>query len=671
MKTDVTHQQDTILQQSLLPRFGSGFLEDHARLIINDPQIALVELVANCWDAGADRVEITWPDPPPDSFEITDNGTGMTYEEFTKRWPELNYNRIEAQGEDVIFPQNNQKSRRKVFGRNGKGRHSMFCFASEYFVETWQNGIANKFSIKRTSGTTMVPFTITHIGEFPKEGHGTKISTELVRNHLRLAIVHDLIGSKFVADPSFKIYLNGKPVELTNIEHLSDTREISIPNLGIVIVRSFDSQKVGKTSKQHGVAWWVNKRLVGEPSWKDFFDDDTYLDARTSEAKRYTFVVEADILVDDVQADWSDFKDTEKFRTVRSKVKEHVRQRLRELMQDVHKSHKRAVIEENRNGLENLPIGSRYHIGQFVNRIQDRLPTIEQRVLSATVGVLSNLEKSRYSYNLMEQLAMLQPDDLDALSEILNSWSLQEARIVLNELEKRLKLIQSLEDLVESPSSDELHDIQPLFERGLWIFGPEYESISFTSNRTLLTVVGNFFQDKLIKPLLNPRKRPDFVVLPDSTVGIYATDAYDDRSEVSGISKVLIVELKRGGFEITRKEKQQAQDYASELRKSGKVQKTTEIVGFVLGTTIAEEATELVKEGNTTIYARTYSTVLRQAHARTFKLLEKIKKAKDELSDPEIEQVLGMPKQVEMFSDKLLPTTEQTSASGLFDKVEG
>src|SRR3989338_7753353 len=88
--------------QSLLPLFGSHFLEDHARAIMSDPKIALIELIANCWDAGSNRVDITWPKQSmPDSIQIKDNGTGMTYEEFTFRWRSLNYNRKEVQGDEV------------------------------------------------------------------------------------------------------------------------------------------------------------------------------------------------------------------------------------------------------------------------------------------------------------------------------------------------------------------------------------------------------------------------------------------------------------------------------------------------------------------------------------------------------------------------------------------
>jgi DNA mismatch repair ATPase MutL len=49
-------------KQAILPSFGLNFLKDHAGRIINDPGIALIELVANSWDAGSDSVKIIIPD---------------------------------------------------------------------------------------------------------------------------------------------------------------------------------------------------------------------------------------------------------------------------------------------------------------------------------------------------------------------------------------------------------------------------------------------------------------------------------------------------------------------------------------------------------------------------------------------------------------------------------
>lgn len=83
--------------------------------------------------------------------------------------------------------------------------------------------------------------------------------------------------------------------------------------------------------------------------------------------------------------------------------------------------------------------------------------------------------------------------------------------------------------------------------------GPEYESIQFTSNKSLATVIRKLIGDKEIISNI-PKRRPDFIALPDSSIGIYSRDFFDERGEVQGLEKVLIIELKRGGFTVSSKE---------------------------------------------------------------------------------------------------------------------
>lgn len=646
---DLSNQSVLPGMEGFAPQFGNGFLQDHAGRILSDPQIALVELIANSWDAGADTVEISWPAQERELMSIADNGIGMTFEEFRHRWSHLKYNRKQEQGDDVEFPQGNQISNRKAFGRNGKGRHAMFCFSDTYTVATWKNGSQSTFQVRKAFDPS-VPFYVYPISQTPKEGSGTIISAPLYFNHLSVLDIRELIGSKFISDPSFKIFVNGETVELTDVESITDVAVLLIEGLGEVLIRHIQSDTGGRTSKQNGVAWWVQRRLVGQPSWRGF-DDIPYLDGRRAQARRHTFIVEADMLVNSVKEDWSDFRETAEFQAVQDAVKSFISTELGKLMQDVYRERKETAITENRRGIQELSSSSRYMVGTFLDEIQKKLPTISERELNVTVEVLSKLEKSRSGFVLLDQLARLSPDDLDGLSQLLSTWTVQEATIVLDELEKRLRLIKNLEKIAEDPSTDELHELQPLFVAGLWIFGPEYEGVSFTSNRTLSTIVEKFLNDNLTQPLRNPKKRPDFIVLPESTLSLYSRDSYDDRGEVNGIDKILIVELKRGGFEITRKERAQAQDYANEIRKSGKVRDQTIIIGFVLGANIASDAMDEVTEAKTTIYTRTYSTVIRQAHARTFHLLEKIKEAtKDsQLFDPDIERIINEPVQAELL----------------------
>jgi len=191
----------------MAPRFGSGFLKDHAGKILTDPKIAIVELVANSWDAGADLVEITWPDEYGEDIIIKDNGTGMTHDEFINRWIELSYNRRDEQGPDVVFPTGNQRSSRQAFGRNGKGRHGMFCFSDTYHVMTIKGGEQNLFRVTRSASLNS-PFKIDELSRQPSQGHGLTLSSKMESGQLSISDLTELIGSKFVADPSFRIKVN-------------------------------------------------------------------------------------------------------------------------------------------------------------------------------------------------------------------------------------------------------------------------------------------------------------------------------------------------------------------------------------------------------------------------------------------------------------------------------
>lgn len=637
-----------ISQLSILPTFGESFLNHHAGKIITDPHHAIVELVANCWDAGANKVKISWPTGEDRLVMIEDNGVGMTYDEFVQRWKELSYNRLQYQGSKVEFPKGSKKTTRTAFGRNGIGRHAMFCFANKYYVETQKDGKLHKFRVERSQGST--PFIINLEEERKVKGNGTRIYTKAEQNisDMNCSQLADLIGSRFVADPGFGIYVNGDPVTLEDLQHLCDVYSLNIGDLGTVEIRRFDSEKTGRTSKQSGLAWWVNHRLVGESTWEG--DDGPLLDARMNIGKRITYVIEADYLVNFVKPDWSGFSAGPEINITRRKITEFVKGNLQDFLGDIRKARKRAVLSKNQDAIKRLPLISRENIAEFAEEVQENCPTLNQRDLNNTVKTLINLEESRSGYGLLEKLSKLNSNDLDNLDLILEEWTVADAKKVLDELRYRIDLISQLEKLVDAPTADELHDLQPLFERGLWIFGPEFESISFTSNQSLATVVKKLFKGGVVD---SPRKRPDFVILPDSSIGIYSCDAFDENHEVSGTATVIIVELKKGGFTISYNEKDQAMKYAREIRGSGKVNKFTKITCYVLGASVETSAGDPATEGSITVSPRAYNTVLKQAHSRTFNLLKKIEALnKFEQCDKDLEEIMREDSQISLFLDE-------------------
>jgi hypothetical protein len=114
--------------------FEEGFLVNSIGQIAQKPEVAIAELVANAWDAGASRVDIDIPANLGEVITVADDGVGLSPNLFRERWMRLGYKRVERQGQYAEFPPERSTWRRRAYGRNGAGRHGMLCFAPSYKV---------------------------------------------------------------------------------------------------------------------------------------------------------------------------------------------------------------------------------------------------------------------------------------------------------------------------------------------------------------------------------------------------------------------------------------------------------------------------------------------------------------------------------------------------------
>jgi molybdopterin converting factor small subunit len=613
-------------QQSLL--YDERFLETYAGAIISDPSTAIVELVANCWDAYATKVNISWPNPIiGQQFKISDNGHGMTLKEFEYIWRTIAYNRVAANGLIISPPADVAGQPRHVFGKNGKGRFATFCFASEYIIKSRKNGEEFICKVYRTPTTPLVIENISHYST-DVTGHGTEIVGCGVIPKLNLAEerARELIGGRFLANPAFKVLLSGSEITFNDIPDLLATEEITVPNFGTVRLLHIDAKKADKNTKQHGIAWWVQNRAVGQCKWSRS-DYERILDGRTSEAKRFTFIVQADYLNqhDSVLADWSGFNESsEAWVKSREAVQDRIRQIIFESSSAEREEKRSAVIERIGNTVNTLSLVSKERVETFVNEVVDTCPNFGEQEVIQLSNILVKLEKSKSRYGLLELLHNCESNDYDTLHTILTEWTVGMAKIVLDEIQNRLKLINELRTKLQIAGIDEVHELQPLFERGLWMFGAQFESIEFTSNKGMTTVIKTLF-DVNGK---GSRNRPDFVALPDSSVGFYARSSYDDEYNEDGVEHVVIVDLKTTNLSLGSKEKEQVWKYVKELKAKGYIRKHTRVDGFILGSIIEQGEDEPIKHGDEVkIMPMLYDTILNRAEKRLLNLHTKVKEA--------------------------------------------
>ncbi len=275
--------------------FDQRFLDRYAGSIISDPAIALLELVANAWDAFATKVEIRWPSElARHHFSILDNGTGMTSADFEQRWGTLDYNRATRQGEMVPPPPElSHLAPRHAYGRNGRGRHAAFHFGSEYKVRTWRDTEENLYRVYRAD---LKPFDWEQLRTRTwVEGHGTEISSLSIHDvSISAGSAREILGTRFLFDPHFSVWVNGAQVSFerhpgrppSTVTHGSARNRFAD-------ILMLDAARLC-SSRQHGIAWHVRNRLVGTCSWSGSIRTPARLPNHRNSP--HTFIEKADFL---------------------------------------------------------------------------------------------------------------------------------------------------------------------------------------------------------------------------------------------------------------------------------------------------------------------------------------------------------------------------------------
>lgn len=654
-----------------LPRSGTGmakgnrsnaanealFEEDYVLRTLGkigyDGETALTELVANAWDAGASRVSIVIPEDAGSSLTVEDDGHGMTADKFRARWMKLGYNRIKNQGTGVEFPPERAGQHRVPFGRNGVGRHGLLCFASQYEVETWRDGNATTFVINTQNNPS--PFYIERETKSKKTGHGTRLSVVVDRHLPDPLSVRKILAGRFVHDPQFTVAVNGRSVPLAQHEGLLNTEVLRI-GTSTVHAHIVDTTKAAQNTRYQGIAFWVNRRLVGTPRWA--VGAIPVLDGRSRFAKRYAVVIEADgTWAPFVEQDWSRFKSEPEVDRLFSEVASYVHRQVEALSSSFIEENSEDALMRNREEFRELPTGAKVEVAQFTHELLTDYPGITPDALAKAVRAVIKLQSGRSGTQLLDKLMQLDETDVEGLDRLLEQWTVQDALVVLDEIDARLLVISAIEKLAKDPATDELHTLHPLITQARWLFGPEFDSSEYASNSTLRTVAEKVFGSKKADTTFpKPRNRPDLVILSDATLSLTGTNAFDETDHLAHLKDVLLIELKKGDSTIGRTEMSQAEGYVEDLMSNGALTSRPFFYAYVVGHKVAKGTTrtkDLRSEGNDVfarIQATTYTQLTDTANRRLMNLKERIPSRYEDVKGYGlVQKVMGQPSQASLM----------------------
>lgn len=610
--------------------------------LVRRSDLALTELIANSWDAGASKVTITIPKEEGDLLVVEDDGTGLTPDEFRDRWMRLGYNRIAHQGRKVKFPPE-KSGNRKAYGKNGVGRHGMLCFNDEYKVITGSEGINTEFTIATSSEEH--PFIVKNETNLGEERQGTRLEVIVKRNLPNPENMIETISARFLYDPSFTITINGKTATIEKHPGIIRSDKLEIDDQISLEIILIDSKQPHSKTLYQGIAFWQDNRLVGEPSW--ILGKEQVIDGRTRIAKQYSIIIQTNNLEDFIKEDWTGFIPDPTMDRVYAKISEHVDKWFSEISSKTIAETRDKVYEEFGDELSSLTRRGRLEVNEFIGIIAPGSYKIPQSTQSRIFGALINLEGSRSGKNLLQKLSVMSDEDITGLDRLLNQWTVKDALSVLDEIDKRISVIEAIDKLSADNTVDELHVLHPLLTEARWIFGPEFDSPEFTSNKSLRTAVKEIFgKDTTPGHFNNSRKRPDIVVRQDSTMGVTGTQIPNRETQLQDIDRILIIELKKGGSHITREERNQAQGYTEDISSLRSLIGNPFIHTFVVGETIDDSVSSKIEisNGGVTrghVIVTTYSQLLDTASKRLFNLRDELEERYEHISGIDLAEVVG------------------------------
>lgn len=619
--------------------FEENFLMRIHRQLTSTPDMALAELVANAWDAGAFNVNISISDKNDDSkwIIIEDDGVGMTKQEFHKRWKTLAYDRLKHQGAEVVFPSNvPQKTCRVAFGRNGIGRHGLLCFGDSYTVISKSSKTSEEFCYSVSLGTEESPLVFEEILiTEPLAGeHGTRLTVQVERKLPKSRSILRSLSTRFLYDPQFSIIVNGKSASLKDLTRRLETQEFQVKNW------TFEMVVLYALGIEPGIAFWQGGRLVGQPSW--VLGNESIADKRTRTGKDYSVIVRTNDLGDFVLEDWSGFRRERigELQPVFDAVKDRYIDYCRQINIENLDSTKAELKEEFSKELQSSTASVKREFEEAIAVFLEADPNATKPAIKAALTTILRLGEKRGGVDLLHKLSNMDDESVEKLNDVLEEWTVRDICIVLDEIDRRLKTIDAIAKLSQDENTPELSVLHPLMTKARWLFGPEFDSSEYTSNQWLATTAKDVFKMDDTSGLAIPKHRADLVVMADSTIALTGTLHVSPDDNLHYTNRVLLIELKKGKSILSNKEEYQTLRYAREI--FGMAEKSDiKIDAFLVGHRIAKNISGGVyNDGAIRLFVRTFSSIVDSARARLFGLRDRLRERYDNLPEEKLRQGL-------------------------------
>jgi hypothetical protein len=504
---------------------------------------AIKELIDNSWDAEADSVRVTLPEPcTTNPIIIEDDGTGMTLQELQYAYCFVANNRRKRSGE--LTP----SKKRQVKGRKGIGKFAGFMAADAMTLKTRTRGKQITFSLHLSQLTQQVqdlesiPLELDILDCDPSL-HGTTIHLQYLKQNIQFPIpekLRNILFLEYGREKDFTLYVNGNKLGYEDISGLNVKNTIEDPALGKIEYNFTVAHRDSRKIPNPGIAIRVGGKVIGNTT---FLGLDERSDFPPKLCNKIIGEVSVDALMDDVTADWGAILDNSvRFEKLQNILQPILFEKATEVYQADIKMAFARLQKEIQERISKLPENRREYankrITSILNRFYDEDPNKAKPIVDV---LLEAMERNDYR-RILEEIAEAKKSSVAKFAEALESFGLLELSEMSERALERLQFLDDLDDLIQNEDTLEA-DVHRVFEKNLWVLGPEY-SLHF-SNKTLKRVLGEKLPEWTDSSKQN---RPDLFLGIDS------------------IGRKLLIEFKRPSHPLRFADYQQATAYRNVLK---------------------------------------------------------------------------------------------------------
>jgi len=504
---------------------------------------AIQELVDNAWDADAEHVWITLPEPvTPHPVVVRDDGSGMTDQQVRNEYLKIARDRRATKGDRT------PGKHRLVKGRKGIGKFAGLMMAGIMRLDTRVRGQNTCLTIRKDdlqAGAELeaLPLPI-EANRCPSDEHGTEVSLSALEQHFNFPSpdrLKDLLVMEYGREEGFSIIVNGIVVGIEDVRGTPCVAEASLPNAGLVRIRLriTDEQQ---PAKQAGVVLRIGGKIIGRPS---YFGLDRAEDVPLKVLRRVYGEVEADGLSEDITGNGFQIVENSKgYAEVETFVQDTLRAQLLETCTREMNLAKARLQQDINRSLEKMPEYRREFARRAIERIMQKFyDQPEERARPIISVVLDAMERDEY-WQVLDHIDRAKHGDVAALAEALHEFGVLELGMIARQARHRLGILDQIDALIGNRDTLE-QTMHTALGTNLWIFGPEFALVS--SNRTLARTIAEYTSARFSGDRAN--KRPDLLLLSRFA------------------ERYLLIEFKRPSYTVGRLDVSQAEQYRDDLTK--------------------------------------------------------------------------------------------------------